>query len=193
MFWIIGGDALFRSLADHRSGVGEIGAVQFNHANWAGFLFYDLVAALFMFISGVAIPYSILAKAEKGAPKGEIYRRLVKRGLLLVVLGLIYNGFLKLDFANARYPSVLGQIGLAYLFAGVIMLNVKTLKGRIAAVGGILGGYAVVQLLVPVPGIGAGVLTPKGRSTDTSTACSSPGRFTTASSIRKASSASFRR
>jgi len=163
MFWIIGGDAFFRSLAEVTGWEwAKWGAAQFNHANWAGFLFYDLIFPLFMFISGVAIPYSILARAEKGAPRGEIYRRLIKRGLLLVVLGLLYNGFLKLDFANARYPSVLGQIGLAYLFAGVIMLNVKTLKGRIAAVGGILGGYAVVQLLVPVPGIGAGVLTPEG-------------------------------
>jgi len=163
MFWIIGGDAFFRSLADVTDWEwAKWSAAQFYHADWAGFHFYDLIFPLFMFISGVAIPYSLLAKAEKGAPKGAIYGKLVKRGLLLVVLGILYNGFLELDFANARYPSVLGQIGLAYLFAGIIMLNVKTLKGRIVAVAGILGGYAFVQLLIPVPGIGAGVLTPEG-------------------------------
>jgi predicted acyltransferase len=42
------------------------------------------------------------------------------------------------------------------------MLNVRSLKGRLAALAGILAGYAAVQLLVPVPGIGAGVLTPEG-------------------------------
>lgn len=159
MFWIIGGDAFFQALAGITGwGWTKWGAAQLEHAEWAGFHFYDLIFPLFMFISGIAIPYSLLAKAEKGVPKGEIYRKLVKRGLLLVVLGIIYNGFLKLDFVNTRYPSVLGQIGLAYLFAAIIMLNVKTLKGRIAAVAGILGGYAIVQLLIPVPGIGAGVI-----------------------------------
>ena len=42
------------------------------------------------------------------------------------------------------------------------MLKVRSLKGRLAAAAGILAGYAAVQLLVPVPGIGAGVLTPEG-------------------------------
>jgi predicted acyltransferase len=163
MFWIIGGDAFFRTLADVTGwGWARFGAFQLDHAEWAGFHFYDLVFPLFMFISGVAIPFSLLAKAEGGAPKAGTYGKLVKRGLILVLLGVLYNGFLKAGPAAARYPSVLGQIGLAYLFAGLIMLSVKSLKGRIGAVLAILGGYAAVQLLVPVPGIGAGVLTPEG-------------------------------
>lgn len=163
MFWIIGGDALFRTLADVTGwGWARFGAFQLEHAEWAGFHFYDLIFPLFMFISGVAIPFSLLAKAENGAPKAGTYGKLVKRGLILVLLGVLYNGFLKTGPAAARYPSVLGQIGLAYLFASLIMLNVKSLKGRIAAVLAILGGYSVVQLLIPVPGVGAGVLTPEG-------------------------------
>ena len=163
MFWIIGGDAFFRTLADVTGwGWARLGAFQLDHAEWAGFHFYDLIFPLFMFISGVAIPFSLLAKAESGAPKAGTYGKLVKRALILVLLGILYNGFLKTGPAAARYPSVLGQIGLAYLFAGLIMLSFKSLKGRIGAVAAILGGYAVVQLLVPVPGIGAGVLTPEG-------------------------------
>ena len=163
MFWIIGGDALFRTLADVTGwGWARFGAFQLDHAEWAGFHFYDLVFPLFMFISGVAIPFSLLAKAEGGAPKAGTYGKLVKRGLILVLLGILYNGFLKTGPAAARYPSVLGQIGLAYLFACLIMLNVKSLKGRIGAVLAILGGYSAVQFLIPVPGVGAGVLTPAG-------------------------------
>ena len=163
MFWIIGGDAFFRTLADVTGwGWARLGAFQLDHAEWAGFHFYDLIFPLFMFISGVAIPFSLLAKAEIGAPKAGTYGKLVKRALILVLLGILYNGFLKTGPAAARYPSVLGQIGLAYLFAGLIMLSFKSLKGRIGAVAAILGGYAAVQLLVPVPGIGAGVLTPEG-------------------------------
>lgn len=163
MFWIIGGDAFFYALAAATGwGWAKAAAIQLEHAAWAGFHFYDLIFPLFMFISGVAIPYSLLARADKGAARGALYAKVVKRGLLLVALGIVYNGFLKLDFAAARYPSVLGQIGLAYLFAAVIMLNVRTLKGRVAVLAGILAGYSAVQLLVPVPGVGAGVLTPAG-------------------------------
>ena len=163
MFWIIGGDALFRSLAEVTNwGWARAWAVQLEHAEWAGFHFYDLVFPLFMFISGVAMPLSLLAKAETAADKRPIYLKLVKRALLLVLLGLVYNHLTDLRFATQRYASVLAQIGLAYLFAALIMLKVRGLGGRLAAVAGILAGTAAVQLLVPVPGMGAGVLTPEG-------------------------------
>jgi predicted acyltransferase len=163
MFWIIGGDAFFRTLAEVTHwGWARGWAAQLEHAEWAGFHFYDLIFPLFMFISGVAIPLSLLAKAEKAADKRPIYLKLVRRALLLVFLGFIYNHLTDLQFATQRYASVLGQIGLAYLFAALIMMNVRSLRGRLAALAGILAGYAAVQLLVPVPGIGAGVLTPEG-------------------------------
>jgi predicted acyltransferase len=163
MFWIIGGDALFRSLAEVTNwGWAKGWAAQLEHAEWAGFHFYDLIFPLFMFISGVAMPFSLLAKAEGASDKRPIYLKLVRRALLLVFLGLVYNHLTDLSFATQRYASVLAQIGLAYLFAALIMLNVRSLWGRLAALAGILGGIAVLQLLVPVPGIGAGVLTPEG-------------------------------
>jgi predicted acyltransferase len=163
MFWIIGGDAFFRSLAEVTHwGWARSWAVQLEHVEWAGFHFYDLIFPLFMFISGVAIPFSLLAKAGTATDKRPIYLKLAKRALLLVLLGFVYNHLTDLQFATQRYASVLGQIGLAYLFAALIMLNVRSLKGRLAALAGILAGYAAVQLLVPVPGIGAGVLTPEG-------------------------------
>ena len=163
MFWIIGGDAFFRSLAEVTGwGWARSWAVQLEHVEWAGFHFYDLIFPLFMFISGVAIPFSLLARAETAADKRPIYLKLVRRALLLVFLGFVYNHLTNLDFATQRYASVLGQIGLAYLFAALIMLKVRGLKGRIAALAGILAGYAALQLLVPVPGAGAGVLTPQG-------------------------------
>jgi len=163
MFWIIGGDAFFRSLAEVTHwGWARAWAIQLEHVEWAGFHFYDLIFPLFMFISGVAIPFSLLAKAETAADRRPLYVKLVKRALLLVLLGFVYNHLTDLRFATQRYASVLGQIGLAYLFAALIMLKVRSLKGRLAALAGILAGYAALQLLVPVPGIGAGVLTPEG-------------------------------
>ncbi len=159
MFWIVGGGALIISLAE-TTGWGWLQPVaeQMHHVKWEGFHFEDLIFPLFMFISGVAIPYAITSKVEKGVNRGELLRSVVRRGLLLVLFGIIYNGVLQNGFSNMRVASVLGQIGLGYLFAATIVLYTKTLKWRLIWLAGILGGIAVLQLAVPVPGYGAGLL-----------------------------------
>ncbi len=163
MFWITGGGTLIAALATW-SGAGWMQVLndQFHHAEWAGFNFEDLIFPLFMFISGVAIPFSLLAKQEKGVAKTMLAKKAVKRGLILVLLGMIYNGVFQNGFENPRFPSVLGQIGLAYMFAALIVTYTKSFKTRLYWLGGILVGYSLIQLLVPVPGVGAGVLTPEG-------------------------------
>ncbi len=52
-----------------------------------------------------------------------MYRHVIRRGLILVVLGIIYNNAIRFDFANMRYASVLGRIGLAWMFAALIYMN----------------------------------------------------------------------
>ena len=159
MFWIVGGGSLIVALAGTlKWGWLDVIAEQLEHVPWAGFHFEDLIFPLFMFISGVAIPYAITAKVEQGANRKELFKKIVKRGLLLVVLGIIYNGALKNGFSNMRVASVLGQIGLGYLFAATIVLYTKSFNTRLAWLIGILSGIAILQLAVPVPGYGAGVL-----------------------------------
>lgn len=163
MFWITGGAYLFAELAKFTNwGFLNTFSHQLEHAEWSGFALWDLVFPLFMFIAGVAIPYALLAKREKGISKPVLYKKVTRRLILLVVLGFVYNGFLRLDFENMRYASVLGQIGFAYFFASLIVLNVKKFQSLILWIAGILFGYGIIQLFIPVPGIGAGVLTPEG-------------------------------
>jgi predicted acyltransferase len=165
MFWIIGGGAFFLNLAD-ATGWGwlERMSVQLEHVRWDGFRAWDLIFPLFMFISGVAIPYAVLGKLKKGFPKKYLVKKVVKRALLLVFLGLVYNGFFKLNFGGDgfRFASVLGQIGIAYLGAALIFLFTRHYTFRLMWLGGLLLLIAILQLFVPVPGFGAGVLTPEG-------------------------------
>uniref|UniRef100_UPI00321718D8 hypothetical protein n=1 Tax=uncultured Draconibacterium sp. TaxID=1573823 RepID=UPI00321718D8 len=56
----------------------------------------------------------------------------------------------------------MGQIGIGYFFASMIVIYFKSFKSRIYWLLGILAGFGVIQLLIPVPGFGAGVLTPEG-------------------------------
>jgi len=163
MFWIIGGGSLIVALAEATKwGWLEVIGAQMEHVPWAGFHFEDLIFPLFMFISGVAIPYAITAKVEQGAKRRKLFNKILKRGIILVLLGIIYNGALKNGFANMRVASVLAQIGLGYLFAATIVLYTKSLKTRLAWLIGILSGIAILQLFVPVPGYGAGLLDPEG-------------------------------
>ncbi len=164
MFWIIGGGALILALEKMNSmaWIQPI-AAQMHHVKWEGFHFFDLIFPLFMFISGVAIPFAITSKVEKGVDKKSLQWKIVRRALILVVFGIMYNGALQKGFAEARYASVLGQIGLAYGIAASIVLHTKSVKIHVVWLLLILIFITVLQLFVPVPGYGAGLLEP-GRS-----------------------------
>jgi predicted acyltransferase len=163
MFWIIGGGSLIVALSktpglEWLQGL----AAQMKHVPWIGFHFWELIFPLFMFVSGVALPFSVTSSRAKGFSNKKLVLKGVKRMLLLIICGLLYNGLFRDGFANARYASVLGQIGIAYFFTLLIFLFTKSLKTRIGILSSILVAVALVQLFVPVPGIGAGVFTPEG-------------------------------
>ena len=66
-------------------------AQQMQHVAWDGFRQHDTIFPLFLFIAGVAWPYSFAAQLMKGRSLGAIRLRIVKRALLLALLGMVYN------------------------------------------------------------------------------------------------------
>ena len=163
MLWITGGGSLVTVLAQHSSaGWLHTVAEQMEHVPWNGFHFEDLIFPLFMFISGIAIPFALGSRLERKVPKAELAKKAFKRAMILLLLGWIYNGVFSNGFENPRFASVLGQIGIAYFFASMINIYSKSFQNRLYWLGGLLLGIGAIQLLVPVPGIGAGVLTPEG-------------------------------
>lgn len=159
MFWITGGGLLAITLSK-LTGINWL-ETQMHHVKWEGFRFEDLIFPLFMFIAGVAIPFSVKAKLEKNVPKRKLFWKVFKRMAILIVLGILYNGTFQRGFENGRIASVLGQIGIGYFFAAIIVIYFKSFRSRIIWLFGILAGFGMLQLLVPVPGFGAGVLTPE--------------------------------
>ncbi len=160
MLWITGGGMLAIAIS-HVTGA-EWLANQMEHVKWAGFHFEDLIFPLFMFISGVAITFSVKAKLEKNVPKRSLLRKAFQRLVILILLGMLYNSVFKNGFENPRIASVLGQIGVGYFFAAVIVIYFASFRSRLIWLAGILTGIGIIQLLIPVPGVGAGVLTPEG-------------------------------
>lgn len=163
MFWIIGGSQLICQITTiSNCEWGNVLGEQMNHAAWAGFHFFDLIFPLFMFLAGVSIPYAITGKLEKGVSRKSLTLRILRRVVILVVLGMVCNGLLKFNFANLRVASVLGQIGITYgIVAGIVLLSRKRITPLFWCIG-ILAIYTAVQLFVPVPEYGSGVLTKEG-------------------------------
>ena len=162
MFWIIGGDAVCRTLPAIRDVPWtRFLARQVEHNAWAGFTFYDLVFPLFLFIIGAVMPFSLLKKAESGESRKRLHLHVLKRSAILVLLGLVAGGLLKFDFANMRWTGVLQRIGVCYLLVSLLVLNTKKrTQGFVFAA--VLVLYWAALALIPVPGHGAGRMTPEG-------------------------------
>ena len=151
MFWIIGWGGIWHGLAQLTDWpLFNWWSMQMTHVEWDGFHFYDMIFPLFLFIAGISFPYSLEKSMQKGLSKKGIYYRIIKRGLILVFLGLVFNGFFRLDFSAQRYSSVLGRIGLAWMFAALIFMNTKR-NGRLLWCAGILLFYWLALALVPAP------------------------------------------
>jgi len=110
MFWIMGGDELIRSIGKVTGNSFWLTlSNQMEHPAWNGFHFYDLIFPLFLFIAGVATPYSVGREREKGTPRGKLVRRVIRRGLVLVLLGIIYNNGLRLHATYRLCPASAGN------------------------------------------------------------------------------------
>ena len=163
MFWIMGAEEIFHTMAKATNApFWTVLANQFTHPDWNGFHFYDLIFPLFLFIAGVATPYSVGRELQKGKTKNDVLWRVVKRGLILVILGVIYNNGLQLrPFSEIRFGSVLGRIGLAYMFANIIYIYSKR-NAQIIWFCALLIGYWLLLKFTSAPGFPIGDLTMEG-------------------------------
>ena len=135
---------------------------QMGHADWNGFFHHDTIFPLFLFIAGISFPFSLAKQREKGMSERSIYLKVIRRGLTLVALGFVYSGLFKLDFATLRLPSVLGRIGLAWMFAALLFVNFNV-RTRAVIAAAILLGYGLLLQFVAAPDAGgAGPLTLEG-------------------------------
>jgi predicted acyltransferase len=160
MFWIVGGEELIHALTHiSDSEAVQVAEQQMQHKAWEGFAFYDLIFPLFVFMVGVSLVFSLgRTLAQEGT--GKAVGRLVRRALLLYVLGIIYSGGIAKpgvasEFDQVRLMGVLQRIALCYLFAGLAFCFLKT-WGQVLLCAGLLIGYWALMTCVSVPGVGAG-------------------------------------
>jgi predicted acyltransferase len=164
MLWITGGTAILLGLGKvlQRPWFDEF-LEQFDHVPWRGLHFFDLIWPLFMFIMGAAIPLSVAKRRALGATDRSLLLHAVRRALIMFGLGTITQGNLLLFDLSKFRPcySVLHGLAAGYLLATIVVLKVKE-KWHPATIGAFLLVYWAMIMLIPVPGVGAGVLTPEG-------------------------------
>jgi len=164
MFWIVGGGFMFAGLTKATGfAVFQTLLPQFEHVEWAGLHFWDVIWPLFMFIVGVAIPFSTASRRAAGATDRGLLLHALRRAAILFVLGMVAQGNLLLWDLTKLWPcySVLHGIAAGYLIATVINMKFRP-KAQVVIAGAFLLLYWGLLVLVPVPGVGAGVLTPDG-------------------------------
>ncbi len=131
------------------------------HTDWEGFYFLDLIFPLFLFLVGLILPTVLIGRLEKGDTPRQLYPHIIKRTLVLIFLGLVNYGLLRFEWGTMRWSSVLGRIGICYFLASLLVLHTNW-KIQSIVVFVILIGYWAAVMFIPVPGYGAGVLTPEG-------------------------------
>jgi predicted acyltransferase len=125
------------------------------HAPWHGWTPTDLIFPFFVFIVGVTTQLSLSAREQAGASSRAIRAQILRRGALIILLGLLLHAFPFLPLTRLteiRITGVLQRIGVCYLAAALLA------RGRSnTAVGGIVAmlllGYWALQTLVAPPGV----------------------------------------
>lgn len=162
MFWIIGGAGAFTSF------VALLGLPdtwvegitnQFTHVEWEGFHFFDLIFPLFVFISGVTVPYSVLSQKEKGVSVSQLQIRIIRRTAIIVLIGVTFSLF-KFQWESIRLYQVLWMIGMSYLIGSSLTLHIESWRTRLTIFFSVLVAYHLAIYYLPYPGKGA-LITPE--------------------------------
>lgn len=152
------------------------------HSTWDGCTPADLIFPFFVFIVGVAIPFSLASRRRKLGDSGldlseqnrALVMKTIRRTVILFGLGLLLyatpihlpgqgydTGLGIFQPSTLRIPGVLQRIALCY-GAAALLTTFGTWRARAAVAASLLIVYTLIMRLVPVPGYGAGVLTADG-------------------------------
>jgi predicted acyltransferase len=161
MFWIMGpyvGHKMVFGLATWIWGSKQAAPAwiryHFDHPRWEGFSAWDMIMPLFLFIVGAAMPFSIGRRIDEGAGRSSIYLKMIRRVVLLWILGMISQGNL-LEFKLERlrlYSNTLQSIAAGYLIATIVLVELRSVRWHLAVTAGLIVLYWALMSFVPFGG-----------------------------------------
>jgi len=102
----------------------------FEHVPWTGCGFWDLIQPSFMFMVGVALPYSLAKRSATGESSSTRAVHALVRAAALVLLGVWLSS--SGEMTNFSFMNVLSQIGLGYFFLYLLAGRPLWLQGLVA-------------------------------------------------------------
>jgi len=165
MFWIVGGGVILGRLAGvlNNQWLNQVIMPHTEHVPWEGFVAWDLIMPLFLFVVGTAMPFSFAKRLAQGQTKTRLYLHILFRVLVLWVLGMIVQGqLLEYELSELRlFSNTLQAIATGYLIASILLLSLRVHWQAVVTLALLLLYWGLLTL-VPVPGFGAGQLTEEG-------------------------------
>jgi predicted acyltransferase len=156
MFFITGGSTMLAALGVLVTGNADcLLAVQMRHVEWEGLRIFDLIFPLFLFITGVTFPFSAAGRMARGDGKRAVAVGILRRALLLVALGAVYENIQFMDWPHFRVWSVIGRIGVVWGAAAICTLYCRRLAAVVVVAANLAGWWLLLRLF-PAPGAAAG-------------------------------------
>jgi predicted acyltransferase len=135
---------------------------QLRHAEWNGATATDMIFPAFLFMVGLAIPFSLGSRAGLDTSRSRTVLRIIRRSVTLFLLGLAINGFPDYVWNTLRVPGILQRIAICYALCGFLYLSVRERRQRDRTIIFVtlsivlLAGYWAMLKLIEVPGFGRG-------------------------------------
>ena len=121
------------------------------HAVWSGCTLADLVFPFFLFSVGASVVISLRQRRDRGDSLQRWILHATVRAAILILLGLLLNGWFYLPWSQLRWAGVLQRIGVVYLVTACITWR-AALRWRSAVVAFLLVGYWLLLAVFPPPG-----------------------------------------
>ncbi len=138
----------------NNGGSGKYSYHQLEHSAWNGWTLTDLVFPSFLLIAGISIVFSSETRLARGESKTTLRLHVLRRAVILFLLGLLVNSFPLFHLGTLRIYGVLQRIAICFLLASLLYLwNSRAWVAATTAVVALFG-YWILMRWVPIPGIG---------------------------------------
>ncbi|HVE13159.1 MAG TPA: heparan-alpha-glucosaminide N-acetyltransferase domain-containing protein [Elusimicrobiota bacterium] len=131
------------------------------HSAWSGWTTADFIFPTFIFIMGASLAVALRRELDKSEPAAAILSRVLRRAVVIFLLGVLSVSFPFPGFAHMRVMGVLQRIAICYV-AGALLFLGAGVRARAALAAAVLLAYWFAMTRIPVPGFGLPDLSPAG-------------------------------
>ncbi len=124
------------------------------HAHWNGWTPTDMVFPTFLFLMGTSLVFSFESRLRRETSRAALFMHVVRRSVILFLLGLLVNGFPLFPWDSWRIYGVLQRFAICYLCVGSLYLWSRRVSTYVSVLLVALIGYWLLMTMIPVPGYG---------------------------------------